>query len=250
MPEILGLIGSGNIGAAVARLAVAAGLDVVLSNSRGPGTLADLVAELGPRARAATPDEAARAGDLVVAAVPLRHYEQLPAQALAGRTVIDTTVYYPYRDGRMEELEEGKLTSSQLVQRHLAGSRVVKTFTNLDFRRLFTLARPAGAADRSALAVAGDDSEAKARVTGLLDAIGYDAVDLGNLADSWRIGPNTPIHVHPYLGDWPEGLNTAEERGRWFFQAPGVPVPGARVRELIASAVPVPAGGPTPPSAL
>ncbi|MFC4498109.1 MULTISPECIES: NADPH-dependent F420 reductase [Streptomyces] len=249
MTKTVGLIGSGNIGGAVARLAVAAGLDVVLSNSRGPETLADLVAELGPRARAATPEEAARAGDLVVATVPLLAYEQLPASALAGRTVIDTTVYYPYRDGRIEELDAGALTSSQLVQRHLAGSRVVKTFTNLDFRRLFTLARPVGAADRSALAVAGDDAEAKARVTDFLDVIGYDAVDLGTLADSWRIGPNTPIHVQPYLGAWPEGLSTAEERGRWFFQAPGVPVPAARVRELIASAVPVPAGGPTPPSA-
>ncbi|MEU9455166.1 NAD(P)-binding domain-containing protein [Streptomyces sp. NPDC048277] len=249
MPETLGLIGSGNIGAAVARLAVAAGLDVVLSNSRGPATLAELVAELGPRARAATPEEAARAGELVVATVPLRAYAQLPADALAGRTVIDTTNYYPYRDGRIEELDAGKLTSSELVQRHLPGSRVVKTFTNLDFRRLFLLARPAGAADRSALAVAGDDAEAKARVTDLLDAIGYDAVDLGTLSDSWRIGPNTPIHVQPYLGAWPEGLSTDEERGRWFFQTPGVPVPAARVRELIASAVPVPAGGPTPRSA-
>ncbi|WP_416978376.1 NADPH-dependent F420 reductase [Streptomyces sp. T028] len=245
----VGLVGSGRIGGAVARLAVAAGLDVVLSNSRGPESLAPLVEELGPRARAAAPEEAARAGDLVVVSVPLAAYEKLPATALAGRTVIDTMVYYPYRDGRIEELDEGPLTSSGLVQRHLAGSRVVKTFGNVDFLRLVTLARPAGAPDRSALAVAGDDFGAKAEVTAFLDTIGYDAADIGTLADSWRIGPNTPVHVQPYLGSWPEGLTDAEERGRWFFRAPGAPVPAARVRELAAAAVPVPAGGPTPASA-
>ncbi|MFJ8106265.1 hypothetical protein [Streptomyces sp. NPDC096132] len=135
------------------------------------------------------------------------------------------------------------------MQRHLAGSRVVKTFANLDFRRLFTLARPAGVADRSAQAVAGDDPAAKAQVIAFLDAIGYDAVDIGTLADSRRIGPNTPLHVQPYLGAWPDGLSSAEERGRWFFQAPGVPVPASRVRQLVDAAVPVPAGGPTPASA-
>ncbi|WUB61107.1 NAD(P)-binding domain-containing protein [Streptomyces sp. NBC_00582] len=249
MTKTVGLIGSGHIGGAVARLAVAAGLDVVLSNSRGPESLAPLVGELGPRARAATPEEAARAADLVVASVPLAAYERLPADALAGRTVIDTMVYYPYRDGAIEELDEGPLTSSGLVQRHLAGSRVVKTFANVDFLRLFTLARPAGAPDRSALAVAGDDPAAKAEVTGFLDVIGYDTADIGTLADSWRIGPNTPVHVQPYLGPRPEGRTDAEERARWFFQAPGVPVPTARVRELAAAAVPVPAGGATPASA-
>jgi 8-hydroxy-5-deazaflavin:NADPH oxidoreductase len=184
-----------------------------------------------------------------VATIPLAAYQQLPAAALAGKTVIDTMVYYPHRDGRIAELDEGKLTSSELVQRHLADSRVVKTFNNIDFCRLFTLARPTGAGDRSAFPVAGDDAAAKSQVIQLLDRLGYDAVDTGTLADSWRIGPNTPIHVQPYLPAWPEGLNTAEERGRWFFQTPGIPVPAARVTELVDSAVPVPAGGPTPGSA-
>lgn len=246
MTETLGVIGSGNIGAAVARLAVAAGLKVVLSNSRGPETLADLVAELGPHARAATPDEAAQAGDIVLVAVPLNAYRQLPAIALAGRTVIDAMVYYPHRDGRIAELDAAKLTSSELVQRHLAGSSVVKTLNNIDFHHLFTLARPTGAADRSALPVAGDRAQAKADAIRLLDTLGYDAVDIGTLADSWRAGPNTPVHVQPYLPPWPEDLHTREERGRWFFQSPGIPVPAHRVTELIDSAVPVPAGGPDP----
>ncbi|MFF3380401.1 NADPH-dependent F420 reductase [Streptomyces sp. NPDC002680] len=236
MTKTLGLIGAGNIGGAVARLAVAAGLDVVLSNSRGPETLADLVAELGPQARAATPVEAARAGDLVVATVPLNSYAQLPATALAGRTVIDTMNYYPERDGRIAGLDTGGQTSSALVQRHLADSQVVKAFNNIDFVRLFSSARPSGAADRSALPVAGDDVAAKTQVTELLDVLGYDAVDIGTLADSWRSEPGTLVYVQPYLPTRPEGL-TDEETGRWFFEVPGVPVPAGKVRELTADAI-------------
>lgn len=192
MTKTLGLIGAGNIGSALARLAIAAGLNVVVSNSRGPDTLADLVAELGEQARAATPAEAAQAGDLVVVTVPLSTYEKLPVAALAGKTVIDTMNYYPDRDGRIAELDSGEQTSSALVQRRLADSQVVKAFNSIDFVRLFTSARPVGADDRSALPVAGDDPAAKAQVAELLDALGFDAVDIGTLADSWRSEPGTP----------------------------------------------------------
>lgn len=232
MTKILGLIGSGMIGSAVARLAVAAGLDVVLSNSRGPETLADLVAELGEHARADTPEEAARAGDIVVATVPLKAHERLPVAALAGKTVIDTMNYYPDRDGRLAALDSGELASSALVQRQLAGARVVKAFNNIDFHRLATSARPAGAPDRSALPIAGDDPAAKAEVARLLDTLGYDAVDIGTLADSRRSEPGTPVYVDPYLAPRPEGLSR-EEAQRWFFETPGVPVSAERVRELI-----------------
>ncbi|WP_345432591.1 NADPH-dependent F420 reductase [Actinoallomurus vinaceus] len=242
MTGTLGLIGSGMIGSALARLAVAAGLDVVLSNSRGPETLADLVTDLGEHARAATPAEAAAAGDLVVATVPLNAYDRLPAAALAGKTVIDTMNYYPERDGRIAELDAGTLTSSALVQRHLADSHVVKAFNNIDFRRLFTGARPAGASDRSALPIAGDDAAAKAHVARLLDALGYDAVDIGVLADSWRSEPGTPVYVTPYMAERPAGMSR-EEAQRWFFETPGVPVPADRVGELTDTAVRGPAGG-------
>ncbi|MFJ9585308.1 NADPH-dependent F420 reductase [Streptomyces acidicola] len=242
MIRTLGLVGSGMIGGALARLAVGAGLDVVLSNSRGPETLADLVAELGAHARAATPAEAARDSDLVVATVPLHAYERLPAAALAGRTVIDTMNYYPERDGRVTELDAGELTSSALVQRYLAGARVVKAFNNIDFRRLFTSARPSGAPDRSALPVAGDDPAAKADAARLLGLLGYDAVDIGTLADSWRSEPGTPVYVTPYMARRPEGMSEEEER-RWFFETQGVPVPVARVEELTTTAVRGPAGG-------
>jgi len=246
MNQTLGLIGSGNIGSALARLAVAAGMNVVLSNSRGPETLAELVTELGEQARAATPTEAARAGDLVVATIPLTAYKGLPVAALAGKTVIDTMVYYPARDGQIAELEAGTLTSSALVQRHLSDSRVVKAFSNIDFRRLFTLARPSGAPDRSALPIAGDNAAAKAQVAQLVDTLGYHAVDIGTLADSWRSGPNTPVHVQPYFPARPEGVTTDEERWRWFLETPGVPVPAELVKELVGIAAPVPAGGSFP----
>ena len=245
MTQTLGFIGSGMIGSTLARSAVAAGLNVVLSNSRGPETLAELVAELGERARAATPAEAAAAGDLVVATIPLVAYDRLPKAALADKTVIDTLNYYPDRDGRIDELDERKLTSSALVQRHLADSHVVKAFNNIDFLRLARLPRPSGATDRSAVPIAGDHVGAKRQVAQLVDALGYDAVDIGTLADSWRIEPNAPIYVEAYLPPMPEGL-APQEAGRWYFEAPGVPVPASRVKELVDSAVLGPVGGVIP----
>ncbi|MEA2567477.1 MAG: 8-hydroxy-5-deazaflavin:NADPH oxidoreductase, partial [Actinomycetota bacterium] len=150
MPTI-GFIGSGRIGGTVARLATDAGYDVVLSNSRGPETLAELVEELGPHARAATPAEAAAAGDIVVVSIPLRAYESVPVEPLAGKVVIDTNNYYPQRDGNIPELDEKSLTSSELLQRHLPTSKVVKAFNNIYFGHLGDLPRPAGAPERSAL---------------------------------------------------------------------------------------------------
>jgi 8-hydroxy-5-deazaflavin:NADPH oxidoreductase len=238
--QTLGVIGSGMIGSAVARLAVATGLEVVLSNSRGPETLADLVAGLGGRARAATPARAARAGDLVVAAIPLRAYKQLPADALTGKTVLDTANYYPERDGHVTELDTGELTSSALIQRHLAGSHVVKAFNNITPHQLFSLARRAGAPDRSALPIAGDDAEAKAQATRLLDVLGYDAVDIGSLASSWRSEPNTPVYIRPYLGETP--AMSVHAFLRWTLQTPGIVVGSARVGTLVETAVRRPAG--------
>ncbi|GAA2600295.1 NAD(P)-binding domain-containing protein [Dactylosporangium fulvum] len=194
----IGLIGSGNIGGTVARLAVAAGYDVVLSNSRGPETLADLVAELGPHARAGRPADAAAAGDIVVVTVPLKVYREVPAEPLAGKIVIDTNNYYPQRDGRFPELDEGSTTSSELLQQHLPGAKVVKAFNNIFFKHLASLTRPSGADDRTALPIAGDDAEAKQVVTAFLDAIGYETVDVGTLADSWRVQPDTPVYGPPY----------------------------------------------------
>jgi predicted dinucleotide-binding enzyme len=249
MTETLGLIGTGMIGSALARLAVAAGLDVVVSNSRGPETLEPLVAELGLQARAGTPAEAADQGDVVVAAIPLSAHRQLSPAELAGKIVIDTMNYYPQRDGHIAELDTGELTSSSLVQRHLAGSRVVKAFNNIDFRRLLTLALPHGAPDRSALPIAGDDAAARAEVTELLDVLGYDATDIGTLADSWRTEPGTPVYCLPYFpGQAPDGVSQYEAF-RWFFETPGVPVSATRVEDLTHGIVRGAAGGWLPESA-
>ena len=188
----IGLIGSGHIGGTVARLAVDAGHDVVLSNSRGPETLGDLVAELGEHARAATPAEAAAAGDIVVVTVPLKAYRQVPVEPLAGKVVIDTNNYYPQRDDHIAELDDESTTSSELLQAHLPTSHVVKAFNNIYFGHFGSLARPAGDPARSVIAIAGDDAEAKRTVTDFLDSIGYDTVDAGPLAEGWRIQRDTP----------------------------------------------------------
>jgi hypothetical protein len=187
----IGFIGSGMIGGTVARLSVAAGHRVVLSNSRGPETLQDLVAELGPLATAATAAQAAEAGDLVVVSIPAK-------PPLAGKPVLDTGNYYPQRDGQIEVIDNGALTSSGLLQRHLPDAHVVKVFNNIYYRHLASLARPSGAADRTALPIAGDDAAAKAAVTAYLDSIGYDTVDAGTLADSWHQEPDTPAYGAPY----------------------------------------------------
>lgn len=194
----LGLIGSGLIGSTVARLAVDAGFDVVLSNSRGPETLAELATELGPRAHAASGAEAAAAGDLVLVSVPLLAYPLLPAAALAGKTVLDTGNYYPQRDGQIPALDERSLTETEYLAQHLRDARVVKVFNNIFFKHLQNLARPADAADRSYLPVAADDADAKVSVVAFLDAIGYGAVDDGTLAESWRQQPGTPVYGSPY----------------------------------------------------
>jgi 8-hydroxy-5-deazaflavin:NADPH oxidoreductase len=194
----VGLIGSGRIGGTVAKLAVAAGHPVILSNSRGPDTLAELAGQLGPRARAGTGREASEGGALVVVTIPTRAFRDVDPWPLAGKIVIDTCNYYPQRDGQIPELDSGALTSSALIQRHLAQSALVKAFNNIFYKHLESLARPSGAPDRSYLPIAGNDPEAKAAVTAFLDSIGYGAVDAGSLEESWRQQPGTPVYGAPY----------------------------------------------------
>lgn len=195
---IIGLIGSGNIGGTVARLAVAADHEVVLSNRRGPDTLGDLVAELGPQARASTPADAAEAGDLVLVSVPLMARNQVPVEPLRGKVVMDTNNYYPQRDGQISELDDESTTTSELLQQHLPESRVVKVFNNIFVDHLATLHRPSGDPERSVLAIAGDDEDAKKTVTTFLDSIGYDTLDVGPLAEGWRFQRDTAGYVTPY----------------------------------------------------
>jgi predicted dinucleotide-binding enzyme len=188
----IGLIGAGHIGSQLARLAVAHGYDVVISNSRGPETLAPLVAELGPKARAATPADAAQAGEIVVVTIPLKNYTAVPIEPLKGKIVIDTNNYYPQRDGHIAALDDGSTTSAELLQRHLTGSKVVKAFNHIQASALTTDGQPSGTRNRRALVIAGDDADAKSAVGRVIDQFGFDLVDAGPLKESWRIQPGTP----------------------------------------------------------
>src|SRR5688572_2409664 len=188
----IGLIGAGHIGSQLARLAVKNGHDVVLSNSRGPDTLGALVKELGPRARAATAEQAARAGEIVVVTIPLKNIGSVPVEPLAGKVVIDTNNYYPQRDGRIAALEDESTTTAELLQNHLPRSKVVKAFNHIYAAELTTHGQAPGTPNRRALVIAGDDEAAKATVAKLIDQFGFDTVDAGPLKEGWRIQRDTP----------------------------------------------------------
>jgi predicted dinucleotide-binding enzyme len=188
----IGLIGAGHIGGQLARLAVRNGYDVVVSNSRGPESLAGLVEELGPRARAGTALEAARAGDIAVVTIPLKNIRQVPVEPLAGKVVIDTNNSYPQRDGHIPELDNETATTAELVQAHLPRSKVVKAFNHIYAAALTGDGLPPRTKNRRALAIAGDDPDAKAAVARLIDQFGFDVVDAGPLKEGWRIQRDTP----------------------------------------------------------
>ena len=185
--SVIGFIGSGNIGQVLARQVIAAGYDVVMSNSRGAETLAPLVAALGPKARAATSDRAAAAGDLVVVAIPFRNVAQVPVQPLAGKVVIDPSNYYPPRDGHIATIDNGEKASSEVLAAHLPTSKVVKAFNAIMAAQIVEHATPPGTPHRRAIPIAGDDEQAKGIVAALIDQIGFDTVDVGSLINGRRI---------------------------------------------------------------
>lgn len=192
--KTLGVVGAGHIGSQLARLGLGHGYAVVLSNSRGPDTLGALVAELGRGARAATATEAAEQGDIVIVTIPLKAVVSVPVAPLAGKIVIDTNNYYPQRDGHIRELDQRQATSSELLQRHLPVSKVVKAFNHVYAAQLTTDGSPAGTPNRRAVVMAGNDPDAKRTVAALIDQFGFDVVDAGPLSESWRIEPNTPAY--------------------------------------------------------
>jgi 8-hydroxy-5-deazaflavin:NADPH oxidoreductase len=197
MPRMttIGIIGSGHVGSNLARAAIARGYDVVLSNSQGPGSLAGLVTELGPKARAATPAQAAAAGDFAIVAIPLTTADQVPAEPLAGKVVIATINYFPQRFGHIPEIDDGRTTAPGLLQAHLPASRVVRAFSMINAAEMSGDGRPQGDPKRRALALAGDDPAAKQLVVSLYDEFGFDAVDIGGLDESWRIEAGQPAFV-------------------------------------------------------
>ena len=191
----IGIIGAGNIGGNLTRRLTALGHDVAVANSRGPETLTDLVAETGANAVPVT--EAARGAQVVIVTVPQKNVPDLPAGVLdgaaPGAVVVDTGNYYPQqRDGRLQAIEDGT-PESRWVEGQL-GHPVVKAFNGIQAQHLLDAGRPAGADDRRALPVAGDDATAKQTVIALLDELGFDGVDAGGLEESWRQQPGTPVY--------------------------------------------------------
>lgn len=205
----IGIIGAGFVGRALAELALNAGHQVMLSNSRGPQTLFSLGPMIG--CEIGTAEEAAGFGDIAVIAVPLTAIGQLPAAPLAGKVVLDAVNYYPDRDGRVPELDAQKITTSALLARHLPDARIVKAFNAIPMPQITRDGRPAGDPARRALPLAGDDAEGKTIAAELYDAFGFDAVDAGALSEGWRFERDMPTYCVPMTrGELSAALAAAE----------------------------------------
>lgn len=194
-----GIIGAGNIGSALAKHLTQRGHQVSIANSKGPASLTEIAIETC--ARAVTADEAASAKDLVIIAVPETAVPDLP-RAILSKTkaiVVDTGNYYPSRDGKILEIENG-LTESEWVSR-VIDHEVVKAFNNIQAPSLVSRGVPSGAKGRVALSVAGNDSRERQVVMNLIDEIGFDAVDAGVLAESWRQQPGSPAYCKDLSAD-------------------------------------------------
>jgi predicted dinucleotide-binding enzyme len=192
----LGIIGAGNIGATAAKLFVDAGHEIAISNSRGPGSLREIVAGLGDRATAVSVDEAVHFGDIVFISVPFGKYSAIPAGGFSGKIVIDSNNYYPDRDGHFPGLDSGQTTSSELLQEHLPGARIVKAFNTIWSEHLKSQGNPELPLDqRRVIFIASDDSEAKEAVAKLIEQLGFAAVDTGFLHDGGsKQQPGTPVY--------------------------------------------------------
>lgn len=196
----IAVIGTGRVGAGFAEAAVAAGHSVVLANTRGPASLVDAVAALGDQASADTVIGAAERADMVLLAVPLHRYDQLPAEALNGRIVLDAGNYYTDWSGHIEELDAETTTTAERTQSLFPAARVVKAFNSIYAEDIAADARPGGG-PRRALPVASDDADAKAAVIELITSIGYDVIDVGPLSEGWRFQRGTPAYVVPLTSE-------------------------------------------------
>lgn len=188
----IGIIGAGFVGRTIAALAVKMGHQVMLSNSRGPQTLFSFRSMIG--CQAGTVAEAIQFGDIVVIAVPLTAVDQLPTALLAGKQVLDAVNYYPERDGQVDVLDSAQTTTSELLASHLPGAHITKAFNAIQMIHLESDGLPAGAPNRRALPLAGNNVEGKRIASELYDTFGFDAVDVGALAEGWRFERGTPAY--------------------------------------------------------
>ncbi len=191
----IGFIGSGNIGSNLARLAIKHGNNVIMSNSRSPETLRNLISDLGSHSKAAWAKEAAKEGEIVVVTIPLKNYLQVPVEPLKNKIVIDTMNYYPSRDGHIQSLDNGKTTTSELLQAHLPNSKVVKAFNSIMAGDLLSTSLPKNSLNRRALPIAGNDKEAKKEVGRIINDFGFDVYDVGPLPEGFRFQNGSPAYV-------------------------------------------------------
>lgn len=189
----IGIVGSGNIGGTLTRRLQGLGHEVTVANSRGPQSLKQLTDETG--ARAGSVEDAARASDLVVLAIPVGAVTVLPLGAFSDKIVVDADNYYAERDGDISEIADQSLSSSRWTADHFPDAQVVKAFNTIVAPHLLDRGRPAGEDGRIAMPVASDDMAAKRTVMDVVDELGFDPVDAGNLDESWRMQPNTPVYL-------------------------------------------------------
>lgn len=189
----LGIIGSGRLGTAIARQASAAGYVVRLANSRGPESLSLIVKVLLPGVIATTVDEAILQSDSIVLALPLNQYKSLPVQLFKGKIVIDAMNYWPPTEGEIPEFMNQEVTSSEYIEQYLPGARIVKTLNHVAYNELEQHSLPEASPGRRAIALVGNDADAKAKVEVLINDMGFDAVDLGMLSNGRRLQPDTPL---------------------------------------------------------
>ncbi len=187
----LAVLGAGHVGPVIARLAITAGYPVAIATSGDPADIALITELVIPGAQPRWASDAVAGADIVVLAIPLHRFTEVDPGLLAGKVVVDAMNYWPASDGVLLAFENGG--SSEIVARRLAGSAVVKALNHIGYHELEDRARPAGAPDRRAAGLAGDDPAAVAVVTELTDRIGYDPVRLGGLRAGRALQPGGPV---------------------------------------------------------